>query len=160
MAPTPLTATLRYVPQSVRKIYFVTTIATQASPSRAEMNAGTDLTAEIQGMAGFQLVSGTKDTADLSTRFTSQIPGAITADKCEIVCYASSTSADVRTVLPRDTTGFIITLWEGDVPTQKMDVWPVKVSATFIDTAIADPAQVHVEFVVTKVPSLNVTIPA
>jgi hypothetical protein len=160
MAPTPLTPTLRYVPQSVRKIYYVATIATQASPSRAEINAGTDLTAEIQGMSGFSLTSGTKDTADLSTRFTSQIPGAITADKCEIICYASSTSADVRTVLPRDTTGFIITLWEGDVPTQKMDVWPIKVSATYLDTAIADPAQVHVEFVVTKVPSLNVTIPA
>jgi hypothetical protein len=160
MAPTPLTPTLRYVPQSVRKIYYVAAIATQASPTRVEINLGTDLTAEIQGMSGFSLTSGTKDTADLSTRFTSQIPGAITADKCEIVCYASSTSADVRTVLPRDTVGFILTLWEGDVPTQKMDVWPIKVSAAYIDTAIADPAQVHVEFVVTKVPSLNVTIPA
>ena len=160
MAPTPLTPTLRYVPQSVRKIYWVVTIATPSSPTRAEMNAGTDLTAEIQGMSGFSLTSGTKDTADLSTRFTSQIPGAITADKCEIICYASSTSADARAVLPRDTTGYIITLWEGDVPTQKMDVWPVKVSATYLDTAIADPAQVHIQFVVVKVPSLNVTIPA
>jgi hypothetical protein len=160
MAPTPLTPTLRYVPQSVRKIYWVVTIATQSSPTRSEINAGTDLTAEIQGMSGFSLTSGTKDTADLSTRFTSQIPGAITADKCEIICYASSTSADVRAVLPRDAVGFILALWEGDVPTQKMDVFPVKVSSTFLDTAIADPAQVHVEFVVTKLPSLNVTIPA
>ena len=31
MAPTPLTPTLRYVPQSVRRIYWVVTIATQAS---------------------------------------------------------------------------------------------------------------------------------
>ena len=51
-------------------------------------------------------------------------------------------------------------LREGDVPTQKMDVFPVKVSSTYLDTAIADPAQVHIGFVVTKVPSLNVTIPA
>lgn len=160
MAPTPLTPTVRYVPQGVRKIYWVVTIATQASPTRSEMNAGVDLTAEIMSMSGFTLTSGTKPTADLSSRFTSQIPGEITSASSEIICWASSTSADARSVLTRDSAGFIITLWEGDVPTQKMDVWPVKVSATYIDTAVADPAQVHVQFTITKVPSLNVTIPA
>jgi len=160
MAPPPLTPTVRYVPQSVRKIYFVAAIASQSAPTRAEMNAGVDLTAEIGVMTGFTLASGTKPTADLSSRFTSQIPGEITAANSQIQFYASSTSADVRTVLPRDTTGFIITLWEGDVPTQKMDVWPVKVGTCALETGIADAAQVDVDFVITKVPSLNVTIPA
>jgi hypothetical protein len=157
--PTPLTATVRYIPPGTRKIYFVSTIATYTSPTRGELNAGTDLSAEIAEMSGFTVTSDSVDTPDLSTRFTSKIPGRITADDSSISFYASSTSSDVRTVLPRDTSGYIVILPEGDVTSQKMDVFPVKVASTAIDTAMEDPAKVNVSFTVTKVPALNVTIP-
>jgi hypothetical protein len=160
MAPPVLTPTLRYVPEGTRKIYYVLTIATQSAPTRAEMNAGTDLTNEIAEMSGFTVSSDTAEVPDLATRFTGKIPARITADDSSIRFYASSTSNDVRTVLPRDTAGFVICLWEGDVPTQKMDVFPIKVSATSVQTGIDDPGSVLVAFTVTKIPSQNVTIPA
>ena len=75
--------------------------------TRAEINAGTDLTAEIAEMSGFTVTSDSVDTPDLSNRFTAKIPGRITADDSSISFYASSTSADVRTVLPRDTAGYV-----------------------------------------------------
>ena len=160
MAPPKLTVTTRYIPPSVRKFYFVPTIATQASPTRAELNAGTDLSDEIAEVSGFTVTSAAVEVPDLSSRFTAKIPGRITADDSSVRCYASSNSNDVRSVLPRDTAGFILALWEGDVPTQKMDVFPVKVSACVIQTGIEDPASIEVQMTVTKVPSQNVTIPA
>lgn len=160
MAPPKLNVTSRYVSEGTRKIYFVTTIATQASPSRAEMNAGTDLTDEIAEMSGFAVSSDQAEVPDMASRFTGKIPGRITADDSSIRFYASSNSNDVRTVLPRDTAGFVITLWEGDVPTQKMDVWPVKVGSAAVQPTIDDPASILVQFTITKIPSQNVTIPA
>lgn len=159
MPPTPLTATLRYIPPGTRKIYWVTTIATYTAPSRGELNAGIDLTNEIASMSGFAVTSASTETPDLSTRFTAKIPGRITADDSSISFYASSTSADVRTVLPRDTVGFVVILPEGDVTSQKMDVYPAKVSSAAVDTAEEDPAQVNIQFTITKIPALNVAIP-
>jgi hypothetical protein len=160
MAPPKLNVTSRYVSEGTRKIYFVTTIATQASPSRAEINAGTDLTDEIAEMSGFAVSSDQAEVPDMASRFTGKIPGRITADDSSIRFYASSTSNDVRTVLPRDTAGFVLTLWEGDVPTQKMDVWPVKVGSAAVQPTIDDPASILVQFTITRIPSQNVTIPA
>ena len=160
MAPTPLTATSRYIPPGTRKFYWVTTIATQASPTRAELNAGIDLTNEIAEIAGFSVTSASTEVPDLSGRFTGKIPGRIVADDSSMSFWASSTSADARSVLPRDTAGFMVVLPEGDIPTQKMDVWPAKVSSCVVDTAIEDPAKINVAFTITKVPSQNVTIPA
>jgi hypothetical protein len=160
MAPPKLNVTSRYVSEGTRKIYFVTTIATQASPTRAEINAGTDLTDEIAEMSGFAVSSDQAEVPDMASRFTGKIPGRITADDSSIRFYASSTSNDVRTVLPRDTAGFVLTLWEGDVPTQKMDVWPVKVGSAAVQPTIDDPASILVQFTITKIPSQNVTIPA
>jgi hypothetical protein len=160
MAPPKLTVTTRYVPEGTRKFYWVPTIATQASPSRAEMNAGTDLSDEVADVNGFTVASDTVEVPDLSGRFTAKVAGRINAADSSLVFYTSSTSNDVRSVLPRDTVGFIIALWEGDVPTQKMDVFPVKVSSSAIQTGVDDPGKIEIAFVITKVPSQNVTIPA
>jgi hypothetical protein len=142
-------------------LYWLTTIASYATAvTRAEINAGIDLTNEIASITGLTVTSASTETPDLSTRFTAKIPGRITADDSSISFYASSTSADVRTVLPRDTVGYIVHLPEGDVPTQKMDVFPAKVSSTVVDTTMEDPAQINIQFTITKIPALNLTIPA
>jgi len=159
MPPTPLNVTSRYVSEGTRKIYWITTAANYLSPTRPEINAGIDLTNEIAEMTGFTVSSDTQDVPDMSGRFTAKIPGRITADDSSIRFYASSNSNDVRTVLPRDTSGYVLTLWEGDIVGQKMDVWPSKVTAASVQTAIDDPASVLIGFTITRVPAQNVTIP-
>jgi hypothetical protein len=158
VAPPTLTATSRYIPSGTRKIYFVPTISNYLAPTRAELNAGTDLTTEIMEVAGFTVTSNQADVPDMSTRFTSQVPARITADPSTLRIYASQTSNDVRSVLPRDTAGFIVVLWEGDVVGQKMDVFPIKVSSAAEQTGIDDPATILFTFSITKVPATNVTI--
>ena len=159
MPPTPLTPTVRYIPPGTRKIYWVTTIATYTAPTRAELNAGIDLSAEVANVTGFTVTSATVPTPDLSSRFASEIPGTITAASCALSIYASNTSSDVRTVLPRGTIGYVVILWEGDITGQRMDVFPATVTASAVNASETAAELVDVSFSITKVPANNVLIP-
>lgn len=159
MPPSPLSATTRYIPPGVRKIYWVATIANYLSPTRAELNAGIDLSLEVAEVSGFTVTSDTTDTPDLSGRFVPVIAGRIKAESSSLSFYASSNSSDVRTVLPRDTVGYVVFLWEGDTAGQRMDVFPVKVTVSAPDGNMEDPEKINVSFAITKVPANNVVIP-
>lgn len=159
MAPTPLTPTTRYFPPGTRKVYWITTAASYLAPTRGELNAGTDLSAEVAAMAGWAINSATADTPDMGSRFTSQIPARLDANGSQITFYLSQNSSDVRTLLPRDVNGYVVVLWEGDVTGQKMDVFPVRVMTDANETNTETPGQTTVMFSVTKLPAINVTIP-
>ena len=159
MPPSPLSATTRYTPPGTRKIYFVTTISNYLSPTRGELNAGIDLSGEVAEISGFTVTSEVSETPDLSGRFVPVIAARIKADQSSLSFYASSNSSDVRTVLPRDTAGYIVFLWEGDVTGQRMDVFPVKVTVSALDGNMEDPEKVNISFAITKVPANNVVIP-
>jgi len=161
MPATAITASVRYFRPGLTKVYWVRTIATYTAPTRAELNAGTDLSPEIAEISGFSVVSDSVDTPDLLNRFVSKIPGRITADDSSINFYASSTGfTDARSVLPRDTTGFVVFMDGGDVTTTgRMDVWPSTVASVGKLRAMEDPAQVQVTFTPTRVPAEDIVIP-
>jgi hypothetical protein len=158
---TPIAASVRYFRPGLTKVYWVRTIATYTTPTRAELNAGTDLSGEVAEISGFSVVSDSVDTPDLLNRFVSKIPGRITADDSSINFYASSTGfTDARSVLPRDTTGFLVFMDGGDVSTTgRMDVWPATVASVGKLRALEDPAQVAIAFTPTKVPAEDIVIP-
>jgi hypothetical protein len=160
MAAPPIGASSRYIPEGITHYYWLPAIASTASPTRAELNAGTDLTPEIATTGNWGIISGTIDTPDLATLFTAQIGGKVTIDGPTIDMYADSTSADVRTLLPRGTTGFIVKLTEGDVAGRKMDVFAVKVLQQAKPTNLTNPSVVQLAFAVTKNPNEGVTVPA
>jgi hypothetical protein len=160
MAATPIAGSLRYIPEGVRHFYYCPAIASIAAPTRTELNAGTDLTPEVAGFGNWGLTSSAVDTPDLASRFTPNIPGLVTADGPTISMYADSTSADVRTLLPRDTAGFIVVFPEGDVAGQGMDVFPVKVLAAEKMASLGNPATIDLTFAVTLEPEENVTVPS
>lgn len=159
MPATPLTATSRYTPPGVRKYNWLTAVANKNSPTRAEINAGTDLSGEISDVSGFELTADQADAPDLGGGFVAQVPARVSAADSELVFYASQTSSDVRTIFTRGTAGFVLILPEGDVTGQKCEVWPAKVRSMFIDPNIEDPAKIHVQFSITSLPVQNVTIP-
>src|SRR4051812_7056165 len=113
MAATPITSSLRYIPPGTRHYYWVPTIAVKASPTRSELNAGTDLTGEIEAVAGFTVESVQVDTPDLLNSFIAKIPGRTQSADSSITMYSSSNSVDARTLMPRGTTGFIVAFPEG-----------------------------------------------
>jgi hypothetical protein len=160
--PTALTPSVRYFRPEVTKVIWVVTITTVSAPTRSELNAGTDLSGEISELSGFQVVSATVDTPDLGSRFTSKIPGRITADDSSINFYATSTGFnDARSVLPRDTSGFVVIMDAGDVSTTgRMSVYPSKVAAHGMLRGVEDPAMTQAQFTITSEPSEDLVIPA
>jgi|SRR5215216_176020 len=160
MAAPNITATTRYFRPGVTSIVFATSVASQASPTRAEINAGTDLRNEVSAIDGWAPTSEFLDAPDLGTRFTSRVAGRISVDDSSLTFYASLTSVDVRSLLPRDATGYILFMDEGDVAGRKMDVFKVTVASAPKLRAIDDVSQIQVSFSITASPSENVTIPA
>ena len=161
MATPPITASVRYFDVGTTKIYFLPSISDTTSVTRAEMNAGTDLSREVADIDGWSVTSNEIEVPDFSTRFTAKIGGRIEASDSSLTFYSSSNSSDVRSLLPRDTTGFILWLDGGDVASQKMDVYPVKVRAlSKMRSAGSEAARIQVQFSITREPSENVTIPS
>ena len=75
---------------------------------------------------------------------------------------ADAASTTVRPALAEGTAGYMIRMPEGDVPTDRCEVWPVRVSA-LNDSAITSANEAKtfmVTFAVTSEPNKNAVIPA
>lgn len=128
--PTPIPASERYFNAGTTVVVFIPTIADAALvPTRAEITAGTDLSDEISDVSGWQVSSGEIVTPAMGSDYDSKIPGKTTTDDSTITFYADVTGEDVRTILPRNTNGYIAIMDGGDVPTQPMDVFKIRVRA-------------------------------
>lgn len=161
MATPQITASTRYFDVGTTKVYFVPSIADLDAPTRVEMSAGTDLSREIAEIDGWNVTSNQIQTPDFATRFVSQIAGRIEAADSSLTFYASEDSVDVRNLLPRDTDGFIVWLDGGDVPGNKMDVYPVTVrSVSKMRSAGSEAARIMIGFSITREPSEDITVPA
>lgn len=157
---TPIQASVRYYRRGVTRVLWVPTIAVPATPTRIELDAGTALEAETGAMDGWQTTSETVPTPALGSRFTPVVGGAITAADSSLTFWASKTGEDVRSLLTREATGFIVWMDEGDVPTQPMDVYPVTVTAQAKVRELDAAAQIMCQFAITSEPQENVAIPA
>ena len=160
MAPPPIDPTSRYYPAGIRKCYFLSTTANYLSPTRTEINAGLDLSAEMESVTGFALTAAMVNVPDMGSRFVQQIPGALESSKNNITFYQDLQSGDVRTIFAIGVTGFILMLWDGDVGGQLMDVFPVQVASVAPDPAVTKAAMVTVDFAPNAVPAIGVVIPA
>lgn len=160
MAATPISSTTRYYRPGYTKVYYLTAIGDYHAPTRPELDAGQDLSGEISAIDGWEVSSDTIDTPDLGSVFASKIPGAVSADDSSLTFYADAESDDVRALFPRGTAGFVVFLDEDDVAGHKMDVFPVTVGSAPKQRSLDDPAGIQVNFVITREPAENVTIPA
>ncbi|MFE9363682.1 hypothetical protein ACFYNN_12875 [Streptomyces sp. NPDC006978] len=157
---TPITASTRYYRRGVTRVLWVPTIASLASPTRSELDAGTALEGETGAMAGWQTTSETVQTPALGSRFTPVVGGAITAADSSLTFWASKDGEDVRELLIREAAGFVVWMDEGDVPTQTMDVYPATVTSQAKVRELDSAAQIMCQFAITSEPAENVTIPA
>jgi hypothetical protein len=160
MPATPITASVRYVRFGVTRVVFAPAVANILVPTRAEINAGTDLSGEVSEISGFQVTSNFVDTPDLLSSFTSKLAGRTSSDDSSITMYASSNSTDVRALLSRGTSGFLMWFDEGDTPGRKYDVYPITVGSVAKDRSLEDPARLVVNVAITRTPTENITVPA
>lgn len=161
MAATALTSSTRYFDPETTVCYWVADIADKADPTRIELDAGTDLSGEIAEISGWTVSGESIDTPDLGSRFTSSIPGRTNAADSSITFYADETGDDARTLMPRDTNGFIVWLDGGDVPANLMQVFPVRVLSVGDMRSVGNEAhRLQIQYSVTSEPAENVAVPA
>jgi hypothetical protein len=162
MVATPMTPAERFFPTGVtRYLYLPAIVASTLIPTRTEINAGTDLSVDLAEVSGFTVSSDLIDTPDINKRFTSRIPGRITAEDSSLVFYADKVGEDVRALLPRDTAGFIVRMAGGDVPASMGSTFPITVSSISEQAGTDDEAsRLTVEFAITDEPAENWAIPA
>lgn len=157
---TQLTATKRFIRPGITKVYFVATTANYEAMTKAELDAGTDLTPDIADTAGWDIAGSTVDTPDWGSLYISKVSGTVTSSDSSLTLYADETGDDVRTLLPRGTTGYVVWMDGGEVAAQPMDVFPVSVTSLTKERTQADPARLIVNFAITSEPSEDQPIPS
>ena len=163
MAPPNLTASTRFTDNATTVVYFVPTIAaTNLVPTRAELNAGTNLSVEINDLKGWTVQSDLIDVQSLSESFQSKIAGTLSSPDSSLTFYTSKNGSDVRSLLPRGTTGYIVFCDGGDLGGNKAEVYKIQVTANGVMRTIdgKDASKVEVQFAITSPPAQNVTLPA
>jgi hypothetical protein len=162
MPAAPIDVTDKFINAGVTTILFSPAIADVTAPTRAELDAGTDLTREVVGASGWQVSSANVTYNPLHTTFTPSIPGRTSVQDSSLTLPQDVVGADVRDILPRGTTGFIGIMHGGDVPGSPMDVWPVRVSSLgkTVSTEGTEVANIVVSFAIPEEPAESVAIPA
>jgi hypothetical protein len=162
MSATPITSTKgkRFFAPEVTQIVFCGTLADYNNPTRAEIDGGKRLEKECSAVNGFTVGSNLIDAPDYGSRFTSRNAGRTEVPDSSLTFYQADDTNDVRRDLPRGTTGYVLFLWGGDVPTQLMDVFPVEVTSAGKSIPDNADADITVQFAITSVPAEDVAIPA
>jgi hypothetical protein len=161
MVAANIASATRYINVGTTAVYWVPSISNKAAPTRGELNAGTNLVNENSAADGWKTTSDQVETPNMASRFTSKIPGRISADDSSITMYMDLGGTDARQLMAVDSNGFIVWLDGGDVTGRKMDVFPVRVASHGKERSVegTDAAQVEIAFSITDQPAENITIP-
>lgn len=149
----------RYFQPGITKLYFLTSASDYTALTLAEITAGTELSGDLAEVAGWEVTSNNIDAPDYASRFTSKVPGNTSVADSSLTFYGSQDGQDVRTVLSRDTAGYLVVQDGGAAAGNKMDVYPVTVSSLGKVRSNSDAFKIQVSFVITQVPSEDQTIP-
>jgi hypothetical protein len=150
----------RFFRRGVSAVKFAPAVA-GTSPTRAEITAGTDLSAQVAGISGFALNNAPIATPDLATAFDSQIDGPDTTDNSSLNFYDDNAAATIRTSQAKGTAGFILLFPYGDAVGKRVEKWPVKSTGVNDQWGLdATAAQFQVGYAVTAVPVQNGVTPA
>lgn len=140
--------------------YFLPAVANPAAPTGAEITAGTDLSPDIAEVNGWDFQSNPIKTPNLADRFTPQIAGEDTVGNPQITIYDRDPSSDYRSLLAKDTTGYIVMMPYGHVATRRAETWHVESqSVSDITTTGNEAARYRVAFSVLDVPEQDAVLP-
>lgn len=158
MATIP-TSTRFYQPGVIAIVFLPTIAAATYVPTAPEIAAGTDLTKEVDDIAGWSYSTNFIETKDAATRVTPKLAGRITLEDSSITFNGSLNGTDARTVFTLDQTGYIMMADAGLGTGKKAEVFPVSVGAVVkVRSLDADPFKIRVDFGVTNVPK-DVVLP-
>lgn len=152
----------RFFRRGVSKVVFAPVVASAAAPTRAEITAGSDLTAFVADINGFNISNDPIPTPVLSSKFTPSIEGEDTTDASSLVLYDDSGTAPAfRAACAKGTAGYLILMPYGDTAAKRCEVWPVVSTGVNDEWSMGnDPARTTVGFSITNPPTQNAVVPA
>lgn len=155
----------KYIPAGNSEVWLVPTIASQAAPTAAEMNAGTRLTGFIRGGVSVDFSSQLVETGTLLSGFNSQAAGTFGGGTNTISGILRDNTADTAwTALPRGTTGYLavqrgVSTGESWAAADVVSIYPWEVVARKPGDLSRDQLDTFdVDFAITAVPSENVAV--
>lgn len=159
-APSIVRSNRFWRPGVSKSLWLSTIVATNLVPTRAEINAGIDLSLEVASIGAWQVASQFLEGPDLGSAFASQVPAATQIQGAEIGFYEDKLAVDVRGILPRGTLGFHVLMYGGDVAGRLMNIFKCEVGSTSPAVTLNEIAQIPVMFAVKAEPAENKVIPA
>lgn len=160
MPPSQISAYQGFYQPGVTKIYLVPTMANYLTPTRAELNAGLDVTRQVRSIDGFSIEAEQIERPDMANLFVSKIGGRTNAQDSSLTIYTAKDGVDARQTLVQGYAGFVVFLDGGDVTSYKMDVYPVLVIARPKQRGDSDPMTIMYQFSITQPPAEDVPVPA
>ena len=156
-----LASSTRFISAGVTKWYFLTALAaTNLTPTRAEITAGTDISGEVADFSGWTLQASSVATPDQGSRFIKNVPGRTSVADSSITFYADKGGTDIRGTMTLDLAGWIVIADGGDVTGYKAEVFPVRVMSVGGVRSTGDAAfQITVQYAITSTPA-TITLPA
>lgn len=149
----------RFMRKGKAKFYWVPTIANKTAPTVAEITAGTQLTAQVAEVNGFEFTNNPIDVPDMASAFVSKIPGEDSIDDSSIVFYEDDTSNPIYTAQTKGNVGHVVIFYNGTAGANpaiadKCEVWPAIVASNARRyTADNEAAQYQVTYALTAAPS-------
>jgi hypothetical protein len=150
----------RYSPRSVEKWYWIDRSAVAgATPTRAEIVAGTDMSRAIAAVSGFTESSNFTEVPDVSEHKTGKILDGVSLEDGTINFYGARDGADASAFFAMGDLGYVLHLPYGDTAGLKYDLFTVEVGSVSASTEISGAKQVAVMFGLNDA-DLGVALPA
>lgn len=154
------TATRFYQPGLVAILFAPTIAAANYTPTTTEITNSTDLTGEVDDIAGWSYATTFIETKDAKSRIRPKLAGPVSLEDSSITFNGSTLAAnDARSVFTTNQTGFIIMADAGLGTGKPAEVFPVQVGSVVKVRSLGDTNfKIRVDFGVTNIPK-DVTLP-
>lgn len=152
----------RFFAPEISKVYIALAVAaTTFIPTRAEIDAATEVSGEIADLSGWLQTSGSIATPDFGHRFIGSIPGRKSIADSSITFYADRAGVDVRSLLSEGDDVFVIFADGGDVVAYLADCFPARVASVGKVRTTGDSAhQLTITFTITRPAAVDFALPA
>lgn len=149
-------------------MWWCPSIASTSAPTRAELNAGTDIiipgstAAEaVAAMSGWDSSIDFISVPDGNTKFNKTITGTVTAGNPTLEMYSDKAAEPIQTALAEMSIGYMVFAFKGDTAGRPAQVWHLQVGGNNEMPDLGNAAhKFRVQFAVLDEPVKSATIPA
>jgi len=156
----------RFFRRGKSKAFWVVTLSSLTSPSAAQINAGINVTQPVADISGFEFSNSPIATPDMSTSFTTTIPGEDTAQEPQLMFYEDDTTNTLQATLAKGSTGHVVLFYKGTVggtpaSGDRAEIWKVISTGPYREYSMGnDPARWGARFTPTDPPTFDALLVA